>query len=298
MIPINLTFLGTSNAMPTIQRNHPAILLEYSGETILFDCGEGTQRQLRIAKINPNKITRLVITHLHGDHILGIPGLLATLGMSEYQKTLKIYGPRRTKRHLDLLEQTYGKFNIKYEVHEPDSLVVNEKDFMIEKYSMNHGIETHAYAFVEKEKRKLLKDKLKKLKLPNSPIIKNLQDGKDIVWKGKKIKAKTVSYVQPSRKVTIITDTKMNENAIKIARNSEVLICESTYSSNEKKYAEEHMHLTTSDAATIAKKAHAKKLLLVHTSQRYEGQEKTLEKEARKIFKNVRIVKDFDKLIV
>ena len=104
MEKIKITFLGTGNAVPTKQRNHTAILIEFKNEHILIDCGEGTQRQFKYAEISPAKLTRLLITHWHGDHILGIPGLFQTLAMNDYQKTLFIYGPKSTKRKLDLLQ--------------------------------------------------------------------------------------------------------------------------------------------------------------------------------------------------
>src|SRR3989338_7412632 len=118
MEQIKITFLGTSNAIPTSQRSHPAMLLEYGAEKILIDCGEGTQRQFKLAGLNPCKLTRVLLTHLHGDHVLGLPGLMETLGMSEYAKTLHIYGPKGLKHHLDGLENLYGKFRLNYEVHE------------------------------------------------------------------------------------------------------------------------------------------------------------------------------------
>jgi ribonuclease Z len=290
---IALTFLGTSNAIPTSLRNHPAILLQWNNETILFDCGEGTQRQFKHAKINPCKLTRIFLTHLHGDHALGLPGLLETLEMSEYSKTLKIYGPEGTRRHLQLLQQIYGKFNIKHEVYEMPT-EVDEKEFAIENSPMDHNISTYAYSFIIKDKFRLQKAKIKKLKLPNSPILGDLQKGKDIVWDGKKIKAKDVTYEEKGKKVAIVMDTKMNNNAVKLAQDADILICESTYAEREKDYAEKYKHLTASQAATIAKKAKAKQLILTHIAQRYEHNLKEIEKEAKKVFKSTKIVKDLD----
>ena len=104
---IELTFLGTSDAVPTKQRSHTSILLNYAGENILVDCGEGTQRQFRFAELNPCKITRILITHWHGDHVLGIPGILQTLALSGYNKTLYIYGPKGTKEFMQNLLKTF-----------------------------------------------------------------------------------------------------------------------------------------------------------------------------------------------
>ena len=185
---IKLAFLGTSNALPTAKRNHPSMLLEWEAEKILIDCGEGTQRQMKIAGLNACKLTKILLTHLHGDHSLGLPGLLETMGMSEYSRKLDIYGPKGLMRHVQLLEQTYGRFKIQYELHELPK-TIETKDFKIEHATMMHGIPTHAYAFIIKEKRRLDKAKLKKLKLPNSPLLGQLQSGKDITFNGKKIKS-------------------------------------------------------------------------------------------------------------
>ncbi len=294
---ITLTFLGTSNAIPTAQRNHPAILLQWENEHILFDCGEGTQRQFKHANLNPCKLTRICITHLHGDHVLGLPGLMETLEMSEYAKTLKIYGPHGLRRHIDLLQQIYGRFKIAHEIHELP-LKIESKEFMIENALMEHNIATYAYAFIIKDKLRLDKTKLKKFKLPNLPIIRELQQGRDIVWEGKKIKAKDATYCEKGKKIAVVLDTKFTPAAIELATNADVLICESTYAEREAAYAENYKHLTASQAATIAKKAKSKLLVLTHIAQRYEHNLKVIEKEAKKIFKNTKIVKDLDVLTV
>ncbi len=294
-----ITFLGTSNAIPTAQRSHPSILLEWENEHILFDCGEGTQRQFKIAKLNPCKLTRIFLTHLHGDHSFGLPGIMKTLEMSEYSKTLNIYGPRGTERHLTLLQQLYGRFNISYRVKEIDNeLIINEKHWSIGSQQMNHTIPTLAYAFMIKEKNKINKKKLAKLKLPNSPLIGQLQNGRDIIFNNKKILAKDLTYTQKGKKIAIILDTKINDNAYKIAKNADLLICESTYAESEASYAENYKHLTAKQASTIAKKARVKSLVLTHIAQRYEHNLKKIELEAKKVFKNTKLVKDFSKIII
>src|SRR5574344_1407168 len=131
---INVTFLGTGSAVPTARRNHPAVLLQYKDENLLFDCGEGTQKQFRIAKLNPCKITRIFISHWHGDHVFGLPGLLQTLALNNYSKTLYIYGPRGTKQFIDLYEKLYiGKGNsFQIETKELSSgKIFEEKEFKI-----------------------------------------------------------------------------------------------------------------------------------------------------------------------
>lgn len=288
-----ITFLGTGSAVPTEKHNHTSILLTYKSENILFDCGEGTQRQFKYAKISPNKLTRICITHWHGDHILGLPGLFQTLGMSDYQETLKIYGPQGTQRYISLLNEIVTN-PIKTEVKEVSSKFIDETDFFIECIPMQHGIPSLAYSFIIKEKRRLDPKKIKKFKLPNSPILKDLSLGKDITFNGKKIKAEEVSYIEPQRKITIILDTAFNETAIEFAKKANILICEATYTKEEQKLAIERKHLTAAEAATIAKKAEVQKLILIHLSQRYESRPKKVLNEAKTIFSKTKIAKDLD----
>src|SRR3989344_4835053 len=147
---IKITFLGTGDAIPSARRNHSAIFLNYDSENILIDCGEGTQRQFRKAGLNPCKINRILITHWHGDHVLGIPGLLQTLALSGYNKTLYIYGPRHTKTYVSELLKVFN-FNrtFKVEVQEVSGGFYDGKEFSLEAKNMQHGIPTNAYVFVK-----------------------------------------------------------------------------------------------------------------------------------------------------
>lgn len=297
MDKIKVTFLGTGDAIPTKLRNHTSILVEFKNEHILLDCGEGTQRQFKIAEISPNKLTRILITHWHGDHILGLPGLFQTLAMGNYSKELQIHGPKGTKHYISLMQQLFREFKINIHVHEISSgIIINEKDFYIEAREMNHGIPCLAYSIKLKDKIRIKKDKLKKLKIPNTPLLKELQKGKDIIINDKKIKAKDVTYLDKGKKISFILDTGNTPNAIKIAKNSDLLVAESTFSSAEKDIAKEYKHLTSEDAANITKKSKGKKLILTHISQRYEANLSQIEKEAKRIFRNTSIVKDFDTL--
>lgn len=297
MEDMKITFLGTGNAIPTERRNHTGILVNFKDENILVDCGEGIQRQFRLAKISPNKLTRILITHWHGDHFLGLPGLLQTLAMTDYQKTLKIYGPKGTSRFMHLIEELINRFHIKIEAHEvQDSIFVNEKEFQIEASSMDHDCPTNAYSISIKDKIRLDKKKLKKMKIPNSPLLGQLQQGKDIVLNGKTIKAKSITYQEKGKKLTIIMDTALNDNCISLASNSDLLICESSFAKEENEKAKEYKHLTSENAAQIAKRSKSEKLILTHISQRYEFNPAIIEKEAKKIFKNTILVKDFDKV--
>ncbi|MEK6848316.1 MAG: ribonuclease Z [Nanoarchaeota archaeon] len=292
---IKIVFLGTGQAVPTSSRNHSGILLTYKDENILIDCGEGIQRQFRIAKINPCNLTRILITHWHGDHILGIPGLLQTLALNSYRKKLQIVIPHHTTHFLDKMLSmfiTEGKLNM--EIKEAENEIITEtKDFIINTLSMAHSTRCNAYSFTEKEKINLDKGKLKKLGLLNNPLCKALKEGKDIEFKGKKIKAASVSYKETGKKIAFILDTSPNPNIEKLAKNSDLLIIESTYANEEETRAKEYLHLTTKMAAEEAKKSKVKKLILTHISQRYEHKAPALLKEAKKLFKNTIIAEDF-----
>lgn len=294
---IKITFLGTSDAVPTATRNHTAILLENEGENILIDCGEGTQRQFKKAKINPCKLTRLLVTHWHGDHVFGIPGLLQTLALNEYNKSLKVYGPKNTELFMKKILGTFvfrGKQ--KLEIKEVKEKFLNEKNFYIEAKEMTHGTPCNAYIFVKKGQIKIDKKKLEKTGLPQIPLLKKLKEGKDISYKGKKYLAKNLTFKEEDKKIAFVFDTSMNKDIIPFVKDSDVLICESTFASEMQEKANEYKHLTSLQAAEIAKKANVGKLILTHISQRYEKDKKRILDEARKIFKNSFLAEDLETL--
>tara|TARA_Y100000310_G_scaffold155920_1_gene155344 strand:+ start:107 stop:1015 length:909 start_codon:yes stop_codon:yes gene_type:complete len=296
---IKLTFLGTSSAVPTSRRNHTAILLQYKSEMILIDCGEGTQRQFRKAKINMCKLTKILISHWHGDHVLGLCGLLKTMIMNGYNKELEIYGPKGTKRkireYLDMFLIKPKDLNLKvYEV-EKGIFFDNEK-FILDSLPMDHGIVTNAYSFIVKEKKRLDKKKLKKLGIPNSSLIGELVKGKVVKIKGRKIDGKKLIYKEKEKKITFVIDSRYNDNAVKLSNKSDLLICEASFSKNEEDLAKHHGHMTSKEASTIAKKAKAKKLALIHLSQRYDANPKLILKEAKETFKEVFIPEDLDRI--
>jgi ribonuclease Z len=290
---IKITFLGTSDAIPSAARNHLSILVKFGAENILVDCGEGTQRQIRKAGLNPCKITRILITHWHTDHILGIPGLLKTLAVSGYNKTLFIHGPKGTKRLMDLL---LGLFAFKDEypikIEEVAGKFLEKKDFYLASEEMEHGIYCNAYSFVEKGQIRIDKKKLKKIKISSVPLLKKLKDGENIIYKGKKYSAKSLTYSENEKKISFVFDTKINSRIIPFVKNSDILICEA--SSVDEEGAERYKHMMAEQAAEIAKKAKVKRLILSHISQRVERNLKGNLTKAKKIFSNISISKDFD----
>ncbi len=295
---IKLTFLGTSAQIPTAKRNHTAILLNYDGENILVDCGEGTQRQFRKARLNPGKVTRILITHRHGDHVFGLPGLISTFELSGYNRTLYIYGPKGIKKFLEhFLALNYLKRSFKIVVEEVEGKFFENVDFYLEAEKMEHGIPTNAYSFVKKGQVRIDKKKLAKSKLPAGPILSKLKEGKDVVYKKKKYLAKNLTFKEEDKKVSFVLDTLNTKKIVPFVKNSDLLVCESSFledSENGKKLAKEHLHLTAKQAAEIAKKSKSKKLILTHISQRYDSDAKKILNEAKKVFKNSSVASDFD----
>ena len=291
---MKVTFLGTSSMLPTKDRNPSAILVNDNAENILVDCGEGTQRQLRIAKIAATKITKILITHWHGDHILGLPGLLQTLGSNQYQKKLEIYGPKGSKTYFEhMLKSFVFPFTIDAEIHEvTKGIIYKSKDIEIETLPVEHSTKCQAYSIKQVDKRKMNLKYLKKFGLKQHPLLGDLQKGKNITYEGKKILASKATTIKPGKKITIILDTQYCKNAIEIAKNSDVLIAEATFKEELQEKGKDYKHLTSTDAAKIAKNSKSKQLILTHFSQRYRDT-KELEKEAKKIFKNTTDSKDF-----
>ncbi len=291
---MELTFLGTGSMVPTKERNHSAAFLRFGKEGILMDCGEGTQRQLRLAGIPASKITRILISHWHGDHVLGLPGLLMTMGSMDYEGTVQIYGPIGTKKHFAHMQAAFKmEDSVALEVHEVDSGVFFEsKLFNLETLPLDHTTLSNGYSLIEHEKIRVNPNKMKALGLKEGPEIGDLQDGKSITVGGKVIKPGDVTYKEPGKKITFIPDTALTENCFKLAEDADVLISESTYADDLEEKANLYKHMTASQAGLIANKAGVKKLILTHFSQRYKNTQQ-IEEDARTVFDNVTCAEDF-----
>jgi ribonuclease Z len=294
---MQITFLGTSAMVPTKDRNHSAIFMKYEGHGLLFDCGEGTQRQLRIEEIKPSSLTKILISHWHGDHALGIPGLLQTMAMSDYTGDLEIYGPKGTKTMIKAIIEIFplnGKFDVI--VHEiAKTKFIETSGFYMEAYPLEHKVPCIGYRFVEKDRLRINVHKAKELGIPEGPLMGKLQQGEAITHKGKRIEAEEVTYKVHGRIFAYIPDTVMCDNCLKIAENADVLVCESTYKEHEEDKATEYMHLTSKQAALIAHQSNVKKLYLTHFSQRYR-EVSDVEQEAKDIFPNTVAANDFMKV--
>jgi len=295
---MELTFLGTGSAIPTKDRNHMSVFVSHGGEGILLDCGEGTQRQMRIAKISPTKVTKILISHWHGDHVLGLFGLINTIGMSSQPgRKLEVFGPVGTKKRLKSFFDTFEcACQVDIIVKEVTSGKVFEtNDLVVQTLPMKHRVVCNGYSIVEKDRRRMNLSVIKKLGIPHGPLLGKLQKGKTITLKGKKISPDKTTTVVKGKKVSFITDTETCANCIKLAKDSDVLIIESSFASDLKDKAKEYKHLTSEDAANIAKKAKVKKLVLTHFSMRYKDTKK-FEKDAKRIFPKFIIAKDFMKI--
>ncbi len=294
---MELIFLGTSCMIPTKERNTSAMLLTFKDENILIDCGEGTQRQLRIAGIRPTCITKILISHWHGDHVLGLPGLLQTLGASEYTGKLRIYGPAGSARQVEKMMDAFVFDNrVNFEVMDiTKERFFDSKEFCLEALPLDHSISCLGFSFIEKDRLRINVKKAEKLGIPEGPLMGELQQGKAVMHKGKKIEPEEVTYTVKGKKITYIADTVITDNCIKLAKDADLLICESVYESKLDNKAEEYKHLTARQAGMIANQAEVKQLVLTHFSQRYKNTQ-DIEEDARVVFDKVICANDFMRL--
>lgn len=303
MSMIELTFLGTSSMFPTKKRSQSAIHIKLGSNNLLFDCGEGTQRQLRIAGISPMKIDNIFVTHWHGDHALGIAGLIQSMSAARRKKDLYIYGPVGTSTRVYHIIKSF-LFDLTFKVKAVElkikdktiQKVFENEEFEIESMPVRHIVPCLAYNFIEKGKRRINLDYVKeKMGVTRHRLLGKLQKGEDIEWKGKKITAKKATYNTPNKKVTYIVDTSYFKELVKMAKDADLFICEATYVEDMGEKADRYSHLTAKKAAKLAEDAKVDKLYLTHFSQRYASL-KAFKEEAKQIFKNIKLARDFDRV--
>jgi len=283
--------------VPTKERNHSSILISYGSHGVLVDCGEGTQRQLKIAGVKLAKINKILISHWHGDHVLGLPGLLQSMSASDYEGALTIYGPEGTKGFFKSMFEAFvfdNKIEMKIVEVKPGKIFENS-EYVLESQELEHNIPTIGYSFIEKDKRRINLRYVRKLGIPEGPLLGKLQKGKDIVWNGKMVRSEDATKEIEGKKITIINDTIPCRGIDLLAKNSDLLICESTYTSSLERKAAEYGHMTAKQAAEIANRCGVKKLVLTHFSARYKNSLE-LEEEAGDYFNNVLGAQDFMKI--
>ena len=294
---MEIIFLGTSCMVPTKDRNHVGVLLRYKNQGILFDCGEGIQRQIKTAGLKLTAVTKILISHWHGDHVLGLPGLISSLGASEYSGILEIYGPKGTKQRLNKLFDAFAfdkRVEMKIEEIKPGKFFEN-KEFELHAYKLDHKIETLGYSFVEKDSRKIIMSKAKKLGIKEGPLVGKLQRGETVMVNGKKIKPDDVSMIDEGKKITVISDTVLCKGCLDAAKDADLLVSEACYTSALQNKAEEYKHLTAKEAAQIASSSGVKKLILTHFSARYKDTHE-IEEDAKDVFNDITCAKDFMKI--
>lgn len=286
---MRITFLGTSASTPTPDRNLSAVNINFEGRNYLFDCPEGTQRQLMKAKISYMKIAAIFLSHLHGDHFLGLPGLLATMSMHQRQTPLLIFGPKGVREKVkQAIKLSLLKVNFEIKSKEiREGIILKENNFAIKAVKLKHDIPCYGFIFKEKDKLgEFNRTKALKLGVPVGPLFRKLQEGKTVQVNGKKIKPALVmdySKARKGRKIAIINDTKPWTHYFKAVQNANVLIHESTFLKDLEKRAKQTFHSTARQAAEIAEKTKCQKLYLFHLSSRYKKTEK-FEFEAREVF--------------
>ena len=289
-------FLGTGGSWPSVQINVSAIAIKRGGEVLLFDCGEGTQRQIQKSKISYMQIKHVFITHYHGDHFLGLPGFIQTLQLNDRQEPLHIYGPKGTEEIVDIIVHL-GYFKPDYEIIAHDLKpgdAIRFDGYEVRCIEACHNVPALAYC-LEEDKRpgRFNKKKALELGIPEGPLFRKLQMGQSIEINGKIITPDMVlGPPRPGRKIVITGDTKPCERIVEFAKNSDVLIHDATFDSSLEEKANEYGHSTAKQAAEIAKKACVERLYLTHISPRYHDA-KLLEEEAREIFPNSWVAHDF-----
>ncbi len=301
---MKLTFLGTGSGVPAKHRNVSSLALhldDKEGSVWLFDCGEATQHQILHTSLKPRKITKIFITHLHGDHIFGLPGLLSSRSFQGGEAPLTVYGPKGIGDFIETslrVSMTHVKYPLNIEEFDEEGLFCDEKDFRIEGKKLVHGIPSYGFRIVQKDMPgALLMDKVKENLIPSGPHLQSLKEGKQVTLAdGRIVDGK--DFIGPPKKgkiITVLGDTRYNETSIELGLAADVLIHEATFGAKDEMLAKEYFHSTTIQAAKVAKEAGASQLLLNHISARYQKEEvNMLLDEAREVFPNTIVVNDFD----
>ena len=289
----DLIILGCSSQQPTRQRNHGAYLLRWNNEGLLFDPGEGTQRQFIFANVAPPTVTRIFVSHFHGDHCLGLGSMLMRLNLDKVAHPIHCYYPASGKVYFDRL-----RFGTIYHDHlqviehpvTQEGIVHADENFTIEARFLNHGVDNVGWRISEPDVYKFDKQKLRDIGM-NGPIVRELEKSGKVQHMGKTVKLADVAHLQKGRVFAVVIDTSFTQNAVEVAKNANLLLCESTYLEAHKDLAEKYHHLTAKQAAMIAKQAGAKQLILTHFSARYQDLDQFYQ-EAAQIFPDTLIADD------
>jgi len=297
-----LTFLGTSASVPSAERNHPALLVEAAGQRILIDCGEGTQRQLLRSGAGFRRLDRILLTHAHLDHVLGLPGLFSTLGLRQNADVTTVHGAAGT---LDIVIRMLagiwgaGRAPIPVEFAAlNEGQVIDAGDFTVDCFPVRHR-DTDSFGFVFKSpaRRHLSSDRLAALGVPDGPLRGELAAGRPVVVAGRTIDPEDVlGPPGGGKKLVVIGDTETTEGLSQHVTGADLLVIEATFLDRDAPTARNYGHLTAAEAASFAAANNVGQLVLTHMSGRYEDEE--ILAEAARIFPNSKIAADFDHIAI
>ena len=289
----SLVILGCSSQQHTRTRNHGAYLLLWKTEGFLFDPGEGTQRQFIFANVAPTSVTRIFISHFHGDHCLGLGSMLMRLNLDKVTHPVHCYYPASGQTYFERLR--YGSvYHQQIEIIEhpvfEEGIVHEDEQFLIQARFLEHGIDNLAWRVTEKDQIKFDRKKLQQAGV-FGPNVRLLKEKKELVIQGKKIKLEDVSWIRQGDVVSIAIDTLFCPALVKIADHAKLFLCESTYLEAHSHLAEKHHHLTAKQAAKAALEAHVDTLVLTHFSARYQDLNEFLQ-EASSVFPKTIVAED------
>lgn len=299
---MQLHFLGTGAGMPSKERNTSACLLELydeRGTGWLFDCGEATQHQILRTSIKPRKIEKIFITHLHGDHIFGLPGFIGSRSFLAGEEPLTIYGPKGIKLWLDTtlaVSQTHLKYPL-HIVEIEEGIIFEDATFIVEAALLEHVIPCFGYRVTQKHlPGELLVNEALRLGVPKGPLLGKLKKGENVTLEDGTIiySEAVVSAPKKGKVIAYLGDTKYCQKSIDLSKEANVIIHEATFDASTEQLAADYGHATNIEAATVAKQANAQALIINHISARFLGKDlDTLVKQAKETFPNTYIANDF-----